>query len=71
MVDAYDAMVSDRSYRKGLPHEEASRRLEADAGTQFDPVVTPLFLDMLNEEKWPRQEADDEKEPLILGPILD
>lgn len=71
VVDAYDAMVSDRTYRKGLPHEEAARRLEADTGTQFDPVVTPLFLSMLDQEEWPRQERDDEREPLILGPILD
>jgi len=36
-------MVSDRSYRKGLPAEEAVRRLVADSGTQFDSEVVRLF----------------------------
>jgi HD-GYP domain-containing protein (c-di-GMP phosphodiesterase class II) len=49
VVDAYDAMISDRAYRKGLPHEEAVRRLEADAGSQFDPNVTPLFVRMTGQ----------------------
>ena len=39
VIDAYDAMISNRCYRKGLAHEEAVRRLLADAGTQFDPLV--------------------------------
>ena len=43
VIDASDAMVSDRSYRKGLPAEEAVRRLVADSGTQFDSEVVRLF----------------------------
>jgi HD-GYP domain-containing protein (c-di-GMP phosphodiesterase class II) len=43
VIDAFDAMVSDRSYRKGLPAEEAVRRLVADSGTQFDSEVVRLF----------------------------
>jgi HD-GYP domain-containing protein (c-di-GMP phosphodiesterase class II) len=44
VIDAYDAMVSSRPYRKGLPFEEAARRLIASSGTQFDPVVVDSFL---------------------------
>ena len=44
VIDAFDAMVSDRSYRKGLPSEEAIRRLQAEAGTQFDSEVVKLFV---------------------------
>ena len=44
VMDAFDAMVSSRPYRKGLPLEEAIRRLEADTGKQFDPIVTPKFI---------------------------
>ena len=44
VMDSFDAMVSSRPYRKGLPLEEAIRRLEADTGKQFDPVVTPKFI---------------------------
>ena len=44
VMDAFDAMVSSRPYRKGLSLDEAIRRLEAGIGTQFDPVVTPRFI---------------------------
>jgi HD-GYP domain-containing protein (c-di-GMP phosphodiesterase class II) len=44
VMDSFDAMVSSRPYRKGLPLEEAIRRLEADTGKQFDPIVTPKFI---------------------------
>ena len=46
VMDSFDAMVSSRPYRKGLPLDEAIRRLEADTGKQFDPVVTPKFIAM-------------------------
>ena len=46
VIDAYDAMISNRCYRKGLAHEEAVRRLLADAGTQFDPQVVQAFVDI-------------------------
>jgi HD-GYP domain-containing protein (c-di-GMP phosphodiesterase class II) len=44
VMDSFDAMVSSRPYRKGMPLEEAIRRLEADTGKQFDPVFTPWFI---------------------------
>jgi HD-GYP domain-containing protein (c-di-GMP phosphodiesterase class II) len=46
VIDAFDAMVSDRSYRKGLSAEEAIHRLLADSGTQFDSEVVRLFVDI-------------------------
>jgi diguanylate cyclase (GGDEF)-like protein len=39
VCDAYHAMTTDRPYRKRLPAEEALRRLQEAAGTQFDPRV--------------------------------
>jgi HD-GYP domain-containing protein (c-di-GMP phosphodiesterase class II) len=48
VVDAYDAMTSNRSYRGGLGHEEAIRRLEQAAGTQFDPQIVALFTTLAN-----------------------
>jgi HD-GYP domain-containing protein (c-di-GMP phosphodiesterase class II) len=53
VIDAYDAMVSNRCYRKGLPHEEAIRRLVASSGSQFDPEVVQTFIPIAE------QEADD------------
>jgi HD-GYP domain-containing protein (c-di-GMP phosphodiesterase class II) len=44
VIDAYDAMVSNRCYRKGLPHEEAIRRLLESSGTQFDAGVVSAFV---------------------------
>jgi HD-GYP domain-containing protein (c-di-GMP phosphodiesterase class II) len=45
VCDAYHAMTSDRSYRKALPQEEAIRRLEEAAGTQFDPGIVRVFVE--------------------------
>ena len=44
IADAYDAMVSDRSYRRGLPVEVALAEIERGRGTQFDPDLARLFL---------------------------
>ncbi len=43
VADAYDAMTSDRSYRKALKEGEATRELRENAGTQFDPSVVDVF----------------------------
>ena len=43
VADSYDAMTSARPYRNALPLDEASRRVRADAGTQFDPAVVKAF----------------------------
>ncbi|MGH9902579.1 MAG: HD-GYP domain-containing protein, partial [Pyrinomonadaceae bacterium] len=48
VVDAYDAMTSDRPYRKRLPREVAVERLRAAAGTQFDPVVVGKLFEYLD-----------------------
>lgn len=50
VIDAYDAMVSHRCYRKGLPHEEAVRRLLASSGTQFDAEVVRTFIPIAEQE---------------------
>lgn len=50
VIDAFDAMVSSRPYRKGLPYEEAVRRLILASGTQFDPVVVQCFLSFAQYE---------------------
>lgn len=44
VVDAYDAMTSDRPYRQALRHEDACRELAESSGSQLDPVVVHAFL---------------------------
>ena len=50
VIDAFDAMVSSRPYRAGLPYAEAERRLLAASGTQFDPGVVERFLPLARAE---------------------
>jgi HD-GYP domain-containing protein (c-di-GMP phosphodiesterase class II) len=50
VIDAYDAMVSNRCYRKGLPHEEAVARLLKASGTQFDSEVVRVFTPIAEKE---------------------
>ena len=42
--DAYNAMTSDRSYRKALPAEVALEELRSCSGTQFDPCVVDALI---------------------------
>jgi HD-GYP domain-containing protein (c-di-GMP phosphodiesterase class II) len=50
VIDAFDAMVSSRPYREGLPFAEAERRLLEASGTQFDPDVVEHFLPLARAE---------------------
>jgi HD-GYP domain-containing protein (c-di-GMP phosphodiesterase class II) len=43
VADAFDAMVSDRAYRRARTFEEASAELDRCAGTQFDPRIVEAF----------------------------
>ena len=44
VADSYDAMTSDRPYRKGLPHSVAVDELNKFKGIQFDTIVVDAFL---------------------------
>ncbi|MFY9804226.1 MAG: HD-GYP domain-containing protein [Candidatus Acidiferrales bacterium] len=50
VIDAFDAMVSNRPYRQGLSFEEAERRLLQASGTQFDARVVNSFLPLARAE---------------------
>lgn len=50
VADTYDAMTSDRPYRKGFAPEEAMRRMEGGAGSQFNAHVLSFFMAMFGYE---------------------
>lgn len=50
VVDSFDAMVSNRSYRKGMSTEAAKAEIKRCSGTQFDPNIASEFLKMLEME---------------------
>ena len=47
VVDAYDAMTENRAYRKALEKEKALAEIRDNLGTQFDPKIAAIFLDIL------------------------
>jgi len=57
VVDAYDAMVSNRSYRSAMPKEKALEELRRCAGSQFDPNIVSEFIQMA--ESLPVASSDD------------
>ena len=50
VADAFDAMTSDRSYRKGMTKEKALSIIEKDAGTHFHPLVAEQFIELIEKE---------------------
>jgi putative nucleotidyltransferase with HDIG domain len=50
IADAYDAMTSDRPYRRGMPHDEALAGIAKFAGTQMDPNLVQVFLQLGRRE---------------------
>jgi response regulator RpfG family c-di-GMP phosphodiesterase len=49
VADAFDAMTSDRPYRKGMPVERAIAILKENSGTQFDPKIVDIFCAAADE----------------------
>ena len=51
VIDSYDAMTSDRPYRKAMVREQAVAELRRASGTQFDPAIVEAFIKTLEKEK--------------------
>jgi len=52
VVDAFDAMTTDRAYRRALAYDEAVAELQGERGRQFDPLVVDAFLEILARRPW-------------------
>jgi response regulator RpfG family c-di-GMP phosphodiesterase len=50
VVDVWDALCSDRPYRKGWPAKKTADHLHAQAGTHFDPEIVAAFLQMMRQD---------------------
>ena len=59
LADTYDAMTSDRPYRKALSHEIAIEEIKRCAGTQFDPVLAQLFAENQEEIRAAKENPDE------------
>lgn len=59
IVDAYDAMMNDRPYRPALGHEKAVAELRRGQGTQFDPNLVPVFIEIAQDIHLDRDEIQD------------
>ncbi len=49
VADSFDVMSLDRKYKKALSNDEIISELKENAGTQFDPRIVPIMIDMLND----------------------
>ena len=61
LADVYDAMISDRPYRKGLTQDVALEEIRNNAGTQFNAELAEIFINILEKEML---EIELEKEKL-------
>lgn len=50
IADSYDAMVSERPYRKSLSHQEAIDEIKRNLGLQFDPTIGEIFINLYQKE---------------------
>ncbi len=66
VADTFDAMTSDRPYRKGRTYEVARKEILKGSGKQFDPQVVEVFLSV-PEEEWERIKGAAEQIPYRLS----
>jgi putative nucleotidyltransferase with HDIG domain len=59
VADAYDAMTSDRAYRRALPHAVTTNEITNCAGRQFDPEVSREFVQAIEQERKERAERNE------------
>jgi putative nucleotidyltransferase with HDIG domain len=57
IADAFDAMTSDRPYRPALTRSEALAEVERCSGTQFDPQIARVFIELFAEAELPAAAA--------------
>lgn len=66
VADSYDAMASNRSYRDALPQEVVRSEIEKGKGTQFDPCIADIMLQLIDEDKDYRMKETDSLKRRVL-----
>jgi putative nucleotidyltransferase with HDIG domain len=67
IADTYDAMSSDRSYRKALPKGVILEELKKCEGTQFDPQITAIAIELIENGDFERIDTDKITNSLFFG----
>ncbi len=67
LADAYDAMTSNRVYRKRLSDETVATEIKRCSGTQFDPRIAEIFVKMIEEGKLGYVNSESEEEEQSKG----
>lgn len=67
VADSFDAMTSDRPYRKAMSREKACHELRANSGTQFDPQILDAFFKAVERPCFPKdtKSFEDQKEMIL------
>jgi len=65
VADSFDAMTSDRSYRKKLPDSTVVKNIRQGAGTQFDPEVVKVFIEVLKSEDFLKLYQDNNNDEML------
>jgi len=66
VADSYDAMASNRSYRNALPQNVVRDEIEKGKGSQFDPHIADIMLDMIDNDKTYKMKQSDTNHKNIL-----
>ena len=69
VVDAFDAMINDRPYRKGMPIPKAIEELKSCAGSQFDPYIVSEFIRLVSEKYADSLAADSKQRTAASGGV--
>ena len=69
VVDAFDAMINDRPYRKGMPIPKAIEELKSCAGSQFDPYIVSEFIRFVSEKYADSLAADSKQRTAASGGV--
>ncbi len=64
VADAYDAMTSDRAYRRALRHDVAMAEIERCSGSQFDPEIADTFIKLISV--WRREMRESDQGSLVV-----